>query len=91
MAAMISKKLALGVLALIPLILSGVGSLSSCAGAMTPRACKSVCEVQESEPCQKCLAEDEERREEERLKRAEERRNNPPPPSMPSGGGGSGY
>ena len=80
-----SKHLAFGVLAL---ILSGVGT-ASC--AMTPKACKSACEVQDSEPCQKCLAEDEQRRAEERARRAEERRNNPPPPSMPSGGGGSGY
>jgi hypothetical protein len=80
-----SKRFAFGVLAL---ILSSVGPLSSC--ATTPRACESVCEVQESEPCQKCVAEDKQRRDEERRKRAEERRNNPPPPSYPSGGGGGG-
>jgi hypothetical protein len=81
-----SRRFALGVLSL---ILSSVGPLSSC--ATTPRACKQVCEVQESEPCQNCLAEEKERRDEERRQRAEERRNNPPPPSMPSGGGGMGY
>ena len=70
------------------MILLSVGSLSSCASLSTPRACKPVCEVQESEPCQQCIAEDKERRDEERRQRAEERRNNPPPPSMPSGGGG---
>jgi hypothetical protein len=72
------------------LILLGVGSLSSCASLTTPTACKSVCEVQESDPCKQCIAEDDQRRAEERRKRAEERRNNPPPPSMPSGGGGGG-
>ena len=82
---MMSRRSALGVLTM---ILLSVGSLSSCASLSTPRACKPVCEVQESQPCQQCIAEDKERRDEERRKRAEERRNNPPPPSMPSGGGG---
>jgi hypothetical protein len=86
MAGMKWKHLAFGVIA----ILSGVGT-TSCAGFATPKACKPVCEVQESQPCQKCLAEDEQRRAEERARRAEERRNNPPSPSMPSGSGGSGY
>ena len=81
-----SRQHLFGVLAL---ILLSVGPLSSC--ATTPRACKSVCEVTESEPCQQCIADDRARREEEQRKRAEERRNNPPPPSMPSGGGGMGY
>jgi hypothetical protein len=82
---MMTRKLTVGVLAL---ILLGVGSLSAC--ATTPSACKQVCEVEESEPCQKCVAQDKERRDEERRKRAEERRNTPPPASYPSGGGGGG-
>jgi hypothetical protein len=73
--------------AALTLILLSVGSLSACASLTTPRACRSACEVQESEPCQQCLAQEEERREEERRQRAEQQRNQPPPPSMPSGGG----
>ncbi len=70
------------------LILAGVGPLvSACANFGTPRACHSVCEDPNGEPCQQCLVEEKERRAEARRKREEERRQSQPP-SYPSSGGG---